>query len=75
MEIHWYAPIFDVSLAVLDMRQLAGNYDVSKMHYEGPGNIPGASGTGYGYEIRVEGRSSANPPEETDSGSEEEEES
>ena len=34
------------------------------MHYDGPGNIPGAPGTGYGYEIRVEGRSSANPASE-----------
>ncbi|KAH8106813.1 N-terminal nucleophile aminohydrolase [Cristinia sonorae] len=34
-----------------------GNYDVSKMHYDGPnGN------DGYGYDLRVAGRSSANPP-------------
>lgn len=34
-----------------------GNYDVSEMHYNGP------TGTqGYGYGIRTEGRSSANPP-------------
>ena len=31
------------------------------MHYEGPGNVPGAPGTGYGYDIRVEGKSSADP--------------
>lgn len=36
--------------------QSTGNYDVSKMHYEGP------NGVGYGYDIRVEGKSSANPP-------------
>ncbi|KAJ6474892.1 20S proteasome subunit [Mycena sanguinolenta] len=36
-----------------------GNYDISKLHYEGPGNILGADGTGYGYDIRVKGRSSA----------------
>ena len=40
-----------------------GNYDVSELHYNGPGDVPGAPGTGYGYGIRVEGRSSANPPE------------
>jgi hypothetical protein len=39
-----------------------GNYDVSQMHYEGPGNVPGAPGHGYGYDIRVEGKSSADPP-------------
>ncbi|KAI0086196.1 20S proteasome subunit [Irpex rosettiformis] len=33
-----------------------GNYDMSKMHYEGP------DGIGYGYELRVQGKSSANPP-------------
>ena len=38
---------------------LAGNYDVSKMHYEGP------NGVGYGYELRVEGKNSANPPPAT----------
>jgi 20S proteasome subunit beta 5 len=37
-----------------------GNYDISKMHYDGPGDVPGG---GYGYDIRVEGRSSANPPD------------
>jgi len=41
---------------------LPGNYDVSQMHYEGPGNVAGAPGGGYGYDLRVEGRSSANPP-------------
>jgi hypothetical protein len=39
----------------------AGNYDISKLHYEGPGDVPGAPGGGYGYDVRVEGRSSANP--------------
>ena len=29
------------------------NYDVSKMHYEGPGNVPGATGGGYGYDVRT----------------------
>jgi 20S proteasome subunit beta 5 len=32
------------------------------MHYEGPGAVPGATGGGYGYDLRVEGKSSANPP-------------
>jgi len=39
-----------------------GNYDVSQMHYDGPGDIPGAPGHGYGYDIRVAGKSSADPP-------------
>ena len=29
------------------------NYDVSKLHYEGPGNVPGALGGGYGYDVRM----------------------
>jgi len=40
-----------------------GNYDISTLHYDGPGNVPGAPGGGYGYDIRVEGHSSANAPE------------
>ncbi|GBE82129.1 proteasome component pts1 [Sparassis latifolia] len=36
-----------------------GNYDVSEMHYNGPGGVGG-----YGYDVRMEGRSSANPPPE-----------
>ncbi|KAI0761464.1 proteasome component pts1 [Irpex lacteus] len=36
--------------------KFVGNYDISKMHDEGP------NGVGYGYESRVEGKSSANPP-------------
>jgi hypothetical protein len=42
-----------------------GNYDISKMHYEGPGDVPGAPGGGYGYAIRTQGKSSADPPPET----------
>ncbi|KAJ7662585.1 20S proteasome subunit [Mycena polygramma] len=38
-----------------------GNYDISTMHYEGPGDVAGASGEAYGYDIRVKGRSSADP--------------
>lgn len=30
-----------------------GNYDVSKMHYDGPGNIPGGQAAGYGYDVRT----------------------
>jgi 20S proteasome subunit beta 5 len=43
--------------------EFIGNYDVSQLHYDGPGNVPGSAGHGYGYSIRVEGRTSANPPE------------
>ena len=32
------------------------------MHYQGSG-VPGAPAGGYAYETRVEGHSSANPPE------------
>ncbi|KAF5357760.1 hypothetical protein D9756_001327 [Leucocoprinus leucothites] len=39
-----------------------GNYDVSTMYYDGPGDVPGAPGGGYGYAIRTEGRSAADPP-------------
>lgn len=42
---------------------IIGNYDISKLHYDGPGDVPGAPGGGYGYDIRVEGLSSANPPD------------
>ena len=31
----------------------SGNYDVSKLHYEGPGDVPGSTGGGYGYDIRT----------------------
>ncbi|EJD05920.1 N-terminal nucleophile aminohydrolase [Fomitiporia mediterranea MF3/22] len=30
-----------------------GNYDVSKMHYEGSGNVPGSAGVAYGYDVRT----------------------
>ena len=40
-----------------------GNYDISKMHYDGPGDVPGAPVGGYGYDIRVKGLSSKNPSE------------
>lgn len=36
----------------------SGNYDITKMHYDGPGDVPGSDGVAYGYDIRVEGRSS-----------------
>jgi hypothetical protein len=42
-----------------------GNYDITKLHYEGPGDVAGSPGHGYGYDLRVEGHSSANPPEIT----------
>lgn len=37
---------------------LTGNYDITKLHYDGPGE---ALGNGYGYDIRVEGQTSTNP--------------
>jgi len=39
-----------------------GNYDVSTLYYDGPGDVPGASGGGYGYAIRTEGRTATDPP-------------
>jgi len=39
-----------------------GNYDISEMHYDGLENVPGAPAGGYGYDVRVEGLSSSNPP-------------
>ncbi|KAG8746903.1 Proteasome subunit beta type-5 [Ceratobasidium sp. 414] len=30
-----------------------GNYDITKLHYDGPGKVPGATGGGYGYDTRV----------------------
>lgn len=34
--------------------EFIGNYDVSKMHYEGPGpGVAGATEGGYGYEVRT----------------------
>lgn len=37
-----------------------GNYDVTKMHYEGPGvGVAGAPEGGYGYETRTQGKSSS----------------
>jgi hypothetical protein len=46
-----------------DLLSCSGNYDITKLHYEGPGNVAGSPGHGYGYDLRVEGRNSANPPE------------
>ncbi|KAJ7909994.1 N-terminal nucleophile aminohydrolase [Mycena leptocephala] len=45
--------------------RFVGNYDISTMHYEGPGDVPGSLGTAYGYDIRVAGRSSADSLEPT----------
>ncbi|PSR83067.1 hypothetical protein PHLCEN_2v5871 [Hermanssonia centrifuga] len=50
---------FDICPHNLKIPLLIGNYDVSKLHYEGPTDSPNG---GYGYELRVEGKSSANPP-------------
>lgn len=43
------------------LTEVIGNYDVSKMHYDGP-----TGEKGYGYEERVAGKSSANPPAATE---------
>lgn len=44
------------------LRILSGNYDISKMHYEGPGDIPGSAGVGYGYDVRTNGKFQILPP-------------
>ncbi|KAG8912531.1 hypothetical protein FRC01_005061, partial [Tulasnella sp. 417] len=33
--------------------EFIANYDVTKLHYEGPGDVPGATGGPYGYDIRT----------------------
>lgn len=33
--------------------QFLGNYDITKMHYDGPGAVPGSLGSGYGYDVRT----------------------
>jgi 20S proteasome subunit beta 5 len=38
------------------------NYDITKLHYEGPGNVPGATGGGYGYSVRTEGLTASDAP-------------
>ena len=38
-----------------------GNYDITKMHYDGPGAVPGAPGGGYGYDVRYDDRFSVLP--------------
>ena len=63
MEVHRYDFLRAPVSGFADVHSWpAGNYDVSKMHYDGPGDIPGAPGHGYGYDIRVAGKSSADPP-------------
>ena len=52
-------PNYFFLLAYLTGFFLSGNYDISEMHYNGPGNVPGASTGGYGYDIRVKDLSSA----------------
>lgn len=42
--------------------EFINNYDVAKMHYEGPGDeTPGHPGGGYGYDVRTRGLTSALP--------------
>lgn len=33
--------------------QFQGNYDITKMHYDGPGAVLGSPGSGYGYDLRT----------------------
>ena len=42
--------------------RLSGNYDVTKLHYDGPGQVPGAPGGGYGYDVRTEALSTSDSP-------------
>ncbi|KAK0520412.1 Proteasome subunit beta type-5 [Tilletia horrida] len=46
--------------------EFIANYDASMLHWDGPGNVPGAPGGGYGWAIRNEGLSSklVPPPSE-----------
>lgn len=52
MEIYWYTTFDDHHWYLSEL--VLGNYDISKMHYDGPGAVPGAAATGYGYDVRVE---------------------
>ena len=57
-----HAPdIFAVFLGMFTLHPL-GNYDVTKLHYDGPGQVPGAPSGGYGYDIRTEGLSASDRP-------------
>jgi 20S proteasome subunit beta 5 len=40
----------------IHLPSLSGNYDITTMHYEGPGAVPGAPGGGYGYDVRTDSR-------------------
>jgi len=42
--------------------EFIGNYDVTKLHYDGPGQVPGAPGGGYGYDVRTESLSTSDSP-------------
>lgn len=63
MAFHRYVASYS-SFELLEQGSL-GNYDISKLHYDGPGNVPGGPGHGYGYDIRVEGLNSGNAPAAT----------
>lgn len=43
------------------IHMMPGNYDITKMHYEGPGAVPGAPGGGYGYDVRTDSLSKPVP--------------
>lgn len=38
---------------------LVGNYDVTKLHYEGAGDAAGSDGKPYGYNMRIAGQMAA----------------
>ncbi|KAK0555071.1 Proteasome subunit beta type-5 [Tilletia horrida] len=38
--------------------EFIANYDAAALHWDGPGDVPGSAGTGYGWAIRNEGLSS-----------------
>ncbi|CEH15210.1 20s proteasome subunit [Ceraceosorus bombacis] len=42
--------------------EFIANYDATKLHYDGPGDVPGAPGGGYGWAVRTDGLSSELKP-------------
>lgn len=51
MEVHWY--VFPAIAIPCVFTSPLGNYDITKMHYDGPGAVPGSLGSGYGYDVRT----------------------
>ena len=52
MDVHWLV-VHCMWCSAYTNFEFEGNYDVSKMHYEGPGEVPGSTGGGYGYDVRT----------------------